>query len=208
MVIASIFTDSMLSCMDPPQQHYLKTSLNLNELNIYPFPGKTAQFLLADLFVQGEIEKNRFDIVFFSCGQNDVSRALSSESALSGKSAKLIASSIMNQLTPRIFSITSRFPSTKFVFLPLTLRIPARRPNPKYPESQESEYVCRINQVLAFLVTWLLELDISNFLFVEGPKLWDFPDTLTSKDGLHLSKEGLEEYLLSSIIELKRRVYI
>ena len=204
MAKAAIITDSMLSQMDDFQQHYFKTSLKLESLHIYPFPGKTANFILTDPFIIRLLEQNQFDFVFIAAGQNDTSKSLSAESIISGKSAEFIATNIMNGLTPTILSMTAAFPNTSFVFLPLTLRVPCKKKKTRFPQSKNPDYICKINEILASLVTQLLELHIPNFLFVEGPKLWNDPETLLHADGIHMTEAGIEEYLILSLTEMKR----
>ena len=203
---AAIVSDSMLSQLEPYQEDYIKTSLNLDTLVTQAYSGKTASFLLNDPSIQRKLERKRFDFILFSAGQNDISHSVFSNGRISDESCENIALHIMRELSPKIHSFTQKFQNSRIVFLPLTLRIPCAWKQTRFPESRNPRYIEKINKVMAHLVTQLFKLDIPNFLVIEAPKLWKKPGSHVIGDGLHLSTSGLDDYLVESLVKLKKLI--
>ena len=195
---AAIVTDSILSRIKSHHKRYLKRTLRLHQLHLYPFPGKGSNYLLGkNSFIYKKLQRRRLDLVLISVGQNDVS------SALTNSSVNDIATKISNRFIQLLNNLTLSFQDTKFVLFPLTLRTVCVKSFTRFPQSKRKDYITKVNKVVKKLMYKLSNFDIPNVFILEPKKLWKSRFSLLEKDGIHLTTYGLGEYLQESMALLK-----
>jgi len=203
--MALIWSDSILARIKGHHVSYLKEALSVNSLDVQAFPGQTAQFLLSqnqEENIFSIIARHRYRYVIISAGQNDISRAVASGSV------EEISSQIFLNISQLTSNLAREFPQTTFFLLPLTLRTVCTKPHTKFPDSKRNSYIEKVNQVIKGLSRKFSSKanESKNLCFIDGSDLWDDPHSLVIEDGIHLSSNGLDEYLINAVIDVKTHI--
>ena len=199
-MVVVVVSDSILRDLKDFHMSYLKEALSVSETNLIVQRGKKLDFLLGpSLSVLDYIKNANIKFLLVCGGQNDLSKLMLKHGD------EEVVEKMTQKIRNHLISLTCNFPHIQIVFLPLTKRAISRFQVRNHPESQNYNFISRINWVIEKLSLNLLSLSISRVLIINGEYLHcDIqPSSLLQDDGLHLSDHGLEIYLTECVVKIK-----
>ena len=183
--------DSIFKYTPDYLKNYVENSLGVF-VEIAGFGGLTISEVIGPSGVGHEKIKDA-NILVLSLGQNDVSRGVGNPS---------LGESVAIRMMFNLCRLSALYPHLLIVLLPITFRNINTLPSSKFPESYDANYIASVNSSIVDIYNFLAPCPChsSKLLFMRP-----YPDSdIPGPDGLHLSKHGKEQILLSAVTSLKQ----